>query len=77
MMARKLKSLKKEVHLDVLEDLPHGFLSFTLVSRDARQAANLCVQRVRDMLNLDAVDWSEFEILGKDDLAEYRDDKSQ
>jgi hypothetical protein len=32
MFARKLKNLGNDVHLDVLDSLPHGFLNFSLVS---------------------------------------------
>ena len=35
-MAKRLRDLGNEVHMDILADLPHGFLNFSLVSRDAR-----------------------------------------
>ena len=33
MFAKKLDSLNKDVTLDVIDDLPHGFLNFVLVSK--------------------------------------------
>jgi len=41
--ARKLRSLGKDVELYILEDLPHGFLSFHLVSQEAREGNELCI----------------------------------
>ena len=35
-MAKKLRDLGNEVHVDVLQELPHGFLNFSLISTDAR-----------------------------------------
>lgn len=41
--ARRLRSLGKDVELYILEDLPHGFLSFHLASQEAREGNELCV----------------------------------
>lgn len=41
--ARRLRSLEKDVELYILEDLPHGFLNFHLVSQEAREGNELCV----------------------------------
>lgn len=41
--ARRLRSLEKDVELYILEDLPHGFLSFHLVSQEAREGNELCI----------------------------------
>ena len=41
--ARRLRSLRKDVELYILEDLPHGFLNFHLVSQEAREGNELCV----------------------------------
>lgn len=41
--ARRLRSLEKDVELYILEDLPHGFLSFHLVSQDSREGNELCI----------------------------------
>lgn len=41
--ARRLRSLGKDVELYILEDLPHGFLSFHLASQEAREGNDLCI----------------------------------
>lgn len=33
MLAKKLKRLGRQVHLQILEGLPHGFLNFTMVRK--------------------------------------------
>ena len=71
MFAKRLRSLGKKVHLDVVDDLPHGFLNFVLVSREAKQASDLCVERIRQILQLDHLDLSEYEILDKDLLDDF------
>ncbi|XP_015784830.1 uncharacterized protein LOC107362310 [Tetranychus urticae] len=43
------KLWKGPVNLDVMEDLPHGFLNFTIVSPEARKGALLCSQRLKEM----------------------------
>ncbi|XP_006103661.1 hormone-sensitive lipase isoform X1 [Myotis lucifugus] len=50
MFARRLRSLGKPVTLRVVEDLPHGFLSLAALCRETRQAAALCVERIRLVL---------------------------
>lgn len=50
MFARRLRSLDKLVTLRVVEDLPHGFLSLAALCRETRQAAALCVERIRLIL---------------------------
>lgn len=50
MFARRLKDLGQPVTLKVVEDLPHGFLSLAALCRETRQAAELCVQRIRLIL---------------------------
>ncbi|XP_058136297.1 hormone-sensitive lipase isoform X2 [Dasypus novemcinctus] len=51
MFARRLRSLDQMVTLRVVEDLPHGFLSLAPLCRETRQAAALCVERIRLVLN--------------------------
>uniref|UniRef100_A0A8D1MT16 Hormone-sensitive lipase n=1 Tax=Sus scrofa TaxID=9823 RepID=A0A8D1MT16_PIG len=51
MFARRLRSLGQPVTLHVVEDLPHGFLSLAALCRETRQAAALCVDRIRFILN--------------------------
>ncbi|XP_051018565.1 hormone-sensitive lipase isoform X1 [Acomys russatus] len=50
MFARRLRDLGQPVTLNVVEDLPHGFLSLAALCRETRQAAQLCVQRIRLVL---------------------------
>lgn len=54
MFARRLKAANVQVSLDLLDSLPHGFLNFTLYSRECKLAAKLCVQRIRDVLKLES-----------------------
>jgi len=49
--ARKLRSLEKDVELYILEDLPHGFLSFHLVSQEAREGNDLCIACLKRSLS--------------------------
>ena len=41
--ARRLRDLGKDVELYILEDLPHGFLNFNLVSQEAKEGCDLCI----------------------------------
>ncbi|XP_067012042.2 hormone-sensitive lipase isoform X2 [Anabrus simplex] len=50
MFAKRLKRLGRKVTLDVLDGLPHGFLNFSLLSREAHNGSNLCVKRMLEML---------------------------
>ncbi|XP_023374781.1 hormone-sensitive lipase [Otolemur garnettii] len=47
MFARRLRGLGQPVTLRVVEDLPHGFLTLAALCRETRQAAELCVERIR------------------------------
>lgn len=47
MFAKRLKNLDQPVTLCVVDDLPHGFLSLSQLSRETREAANVCVERIR------------------------------
>ncbi|XP_075696394.1 hormone-sensitive lipase isoform X2 [Rhinoderma darwinii] len=50
MFAKRLRSLNRPVTLKVIEDLPHGFLSLSQLSQETRNATNVCVQRIRQIL---------------------------
>ncbi|XP_033053291.1 hormone-sensitive lipase isoform X2 [Trachypithecus francoisi] len=50
MFARRLRNLGQPVTLRVVEDLPHGFLTLAALCRETRQAAELCVERIRLIL---------------------------
>ncbi|XP_037675719.1 hormone-sensitive lipase isoform X2 [Choloepus didactylus] len=52
MFARRLRALDQPVTLRVVEDLPHGFLSLAPLCRETRQAAALCVERIRLVLTV-------------------------
>ncbi|XP_053213986.1 uncharacterized protein LOC128397298 [Panonychus citri] len=43
------KLWKGPIGVDVMEDLPHGFLNFTMVSPEANKGALLCGQRLKEM----------------------------
>lgn len=47
MFAKRLRSIDQPVTLCVVDDLPHGFLSLSQLSRETREAANICVERIR------------------------------
>ncbi|KAF5285296.1 hypothetical protein FQA39_LY04395 [Lamprigera yunnana] len=51
----KLKKLGKNVTLDVLHGLPHGFLNFSLLSKESEAGSKLCVQRMKEILDLDSL----------------------
>lgn len=54
MFAKRLTKLGHEVHLDLIDDLSHGFLNFVLVCPEARRASALCVKRLRQIVGLDS-----------------------
>uniref|UniRef100_A0AAR2M672 Hormone-sensitive lipase n=1 Tax=Pygocentrus nattereri TaxID=42514 RepID=A0AAR2M672_PYGNA len=49
MFAKKLRSIGQPVTLTVIEDLPHGFLSLSQVSRETQEASDICVGRIREV----------------------------
>ncbi|KPI92481.1 Hormone-sensitive lipase [Papilio xuthus] len=53
MFAKKLKRLGNEVGIDVLEGLPHGFLNFSLMAKEANEGSKLCVERIKQLLDLE------------------------
>ncbi|XP_053680279.1 hormone-sensitive lipase [Anopheles nili] len=52
MFAKRLKSLNRSVSLDILPGLPHGFLNFATISKDAHEGSKLCVQRIAELLEI-------------------------
>uniref|UniRef100_A0A674BJS0 Lipase E, hormone sensitive type n=1 Tax=Salmo trutta TaxID=8032 RepID=A0A674BJS0_SALTR len=50
MFAKRLRNVDQPVTLCVVDDLPHGFLSLSQLSRETREAANVCVNRIRDLV---------------------------
>ena len=43
-MAKRFRRLGNEVHVDVLADLPHGFLNFSLISKEAKYVSTTFLQ---------------------------------
>ncbi|XP_065352400.1 hormone-sensitive lipase [Cloeon dipterum] len=56
MFAKRLKALGNDVQLDILKNLPHGFLNFSLISKEAHEGSKLCVERIKALLGFDEVD---------------------
>ncbi|XP_050466782.1 hormone-sensitive lipase isoform X2 [Cataglyphis hispanica] len=52
MFARKLRSLGNKVTLDILPDLPHGFLNFLHGSKEAMEGVELSARRIKELLEL-------------------------
>ncbi|KAJ0176026.1 hypothetical protein K1T71_008200 [Dendrolimus kikuchii] len=53
MFAKKLKKLGNKVDIEVLEGLPHGFLNFSLMAKEANEGSKLCIERLKQLLNLE------------------------
>ncbi|KAL3980493.1 chemokine-like receptor 1 [Sarotherodon galilaeus] len=53
MFAKRLRNVDQPVTLCVVDDLPHGFLSLSQLSRETREAANVCVERIRAVFTQD------------------------
>ncbi|KAK5613289.1 hypothetical protein CRENBAI_024330 [Crenichthys baileyi] len=51
MFAKRLRSIEQPVTLCIVDDLPHGFLSLSQLSKETREAANVCVERIRAVFN--------------------------
>ncbi|XP_055606263.1 hormone-sensitive lipase [Uranotaenia lowii] len=52
MFAKRLKNLNNPVTLDILPGLPHGFLNFASISKEAHEGSKLCVRRIAEMFEL-------------------------
>ena len=68
-LAKRMRDLGNEVKLDVIEDLPHGFLNFVLLSQEAKAGSDLCILRIKELFNMDTINDEDFEIL-KNGMAE-------
>ncbi|XP_072316017.1 hormone-sensitive lipase isoform X2 [Eucyclogobius newberryi] len=53
MFAKRLRNIQQPVTLCVVDDLPHGFLSLSQLSRETREAANVCAERIRAVFTQD------------------------
>ncbi|XP_029022380.1 lipase, hormone-sensitive a isoform X1 [Betta splendens] len=49
MFAKKLRDMGQPVSLTVVEDLPHGFLSLSQVTKETEVAAETCVAQIRQI----------------------------
>ncbi|TKS82311.1 Hormone-sensitive lipase [Collichthys lucidus] len=47
MFAKRLRNIDQPVTLCIVDDLPHGFLSLSQLSKETREAANVCAERIR------------------------------
>ena len=70
MMARRLRSLGREVYVELLDDLPHGFLNFVLLSHEAKRGSDVIVHCIRQILKLDEIDWNQFDVITDSDVEE-------
>ncbi|XP_051722340.1 hormone-sensitive lipase isoform X2 [Ctenopharyngodon idella] len=52
MFAKRLRNVDQPVTLCVVDDLPHGFLSLSQLSRETREAANVCMERIKDVFTM-------------------------
>ncbi|XP_058823346.1 hormone-sensitive lipase [Topomyia yanbarensis] len=50
MFAKRLKNLNKPVSLDILPGLPHGFLNFASISKEAHEGSKMCIRRIAELL---------------------------
>ncbi|XP_053692316.1 hormone-sensitive lipase isoform X2 [Sabethes cyaneus] len=50
MFAKRLKNLNNPVSLDILPGLPHGFLNFASISKEAHEGSKMCVKRIAELL---------------------------
>ncbi|KAM8713679.1 hypothetical protein ACLKA7_013925 [Drosophila subpalustris] len=54
MLAKKLKRLGRQVSLEILEGLPHGFLNFTMLSNEAMDGSKHCIKSLQTLLQATA-----------------------
>ncbi|XP_058447335.1 hormone-sensitive lipase isoform X2 [Malaya genurostris] len=49
--AKRLKKLNNPVTLDILPGLPHGFLNFATISKEAHEGSKACIRRIAELLD--------------------------
>lgn len=49
MFAKRLRSISQPVTLTIVEDLPHGFLSLSQLSKETQEALTICTKRIREV----------------------------
>lgn len=52
MLSKRLRSAGSEVHLEILDNLPHAFLNFLPFSKEAHEGSKRCVQMIGQALNI-------------------------
>jgi hypothetical protein len=53
MFAKKVRDSGGKVHsVDLLDSLPHGFLNFSPMSSDCQNGANICLERIKQVLGM-------------------------
>ncbi|ESO05029.1 hypothetical protein HELRODRAFT_111475 [Helobdella robusta] len=51
LFARKIRDLGVDVDLDFVSDLPHGFMNFVNMSREAYNAGEMCLKNLKSLLD--------------------------
>lgn len=51
-LAKRLRDLNVNIKLDILDGLPHGFLNFSRLSKEAHDGSKLAMSRIADLLNI-------------------------
>lgn len=52
MFARRLHKIGKPVKVEFINDLPHGFLNFVLVSPEAKLGSERCIHNLKHLLGM-------------------------
>ncbi|XP_033099091.1 hormone-sensitive lipase-like [Anneissia japonica] len=65
--AKRLKKLERPVYLEIIDDLPHGFLNFHMVGKEAREASMLCIRHIMEVFHgvEEEKEWVEVEASGE------------
>jgi len=50
--AKRFRQLNVNVQLDILDGLPHGFLNFARLSREAHEGSKLSMSRIAELLDI-------------------------
>ncbi|KAK6173809.1 hypothetical protein SNE40_017204 [Patella caerulea] len=53
MFTKRLRKLGKKVDLDLVDNLPHGFLNFSLVSKEAKHATDMIIKKLKEMFKME------------------------
>lgn len=51
--AKRLRKNGANVSLDLIDSLPHSFLNFAMFNPECREGSRICVQQMREILNID------------------------